>query len=67
MMGEVGIDRISLFVGVDRARGVFARAGLLVLLLVNVAHGEVVVGVGANGVLARRGRLRGGGVLGHSG
>ncbi len=65
--GRERVVGVRLLVRVDRAGGVFAGAGLFVLLLENVAHGEVVVSVGANGIFAHRGGLRGSGVLGQRG
>ena len=49
------IERVGLLVKLDGLRGVFGLAGVLVLLLVDVAHREVVVGVGAAGSSGGRG------------
>ena len=44
--GGLGIEHVSLFVEVDGQRGVFRFAGVLVLLLVDVAHRVIEIGVG---------------------
>src|SRR6266446_493507 len=52
------IQRIRFLVRLDRLRGVFRAAGRLVLLLVDVAHREVVIGLGPCGLLCGGGVLR---------
>jgi hypothetical protein len=59
----LGIEGVGLFVGLDGLRSEFGFAGGFVLLLVDVAHGEVVVGVGAGGLLGNVGGRDRGGVL----
>ena len=49
---------VGFFVGLDGFGGVFGAAGDFVLLLVNVAHREVVIGVGARGIFDGRIGLR---------
>ena len=46
---RLGIQRIGLLIKFDGLRRVFRLAGVFVLLLVDVPHGEVVVGVGTVG------------------
>ncbi len=62
-----GIERVGFFVSVDGLRGVFGLAGGFVLLLVDVAHREVVIGVGARGSFGDFRRGRGGLLVGHRG
>ena len=52
------VQRIGFFVGFDRLGGVVRAAGRFVLLLVDMAHREVVIGIGARGVVCGRDRFR---------
>src|SRR6266436_4485446 len=45
----LGVEDVSLLVEIDGLGGVFRFAGVLILLLVNMAHGVVEVGVGTRG------------------
>ena len=45
----LGVESVGLFVKVDGLGGVFGLARVLVLLLVDMAHGVVEVGVSAGG------------------
>ncbi len=49
---------VRFFIGLDGFGGVFGAAGGFVLLLVDVAHREVVIGVGARGVFGGRSGIR---------
>src|SRR5205807_199754 len=51
------VQRISLFVGFDGFRSVVRVARGFILLLVNVAHRVVVIGLGTRGIFLRANRL----------
>ena len=66
--GGFRVERVGFFVEVDGLRGEVGLAGVLELLLVDVAHREVVVGAGAVGGLAfGGGGLSDAGFLGEEG
>src|SRR5258707_15058405 len=48
----LGVERVGLLVEINGLGGVFGFAGVLVLLLVDVPHGEVEIGGGKRGRLS---------------
>ena len=56
--GRLGVQGIGFFVGLNGFGGVLGVAGVLILLLVDVAHRVVVIGVGTGSVFCGKNGFR---------